>query len=103
MRSCAHGTGDFSHGHLCRGIAETLDVTLVFREPVSDLQAKGDGFRVDAVRAADLRRVAEFMRAEVENFSEHGPSPGACSVVASPSPKRKTRECGCLTEFPNTP
>ena len=71
VRSRTHGTGNFPHGHLRCGIAKTLDVALVFGEPVGDFQAKSNRLRVDSVRASDLRRVAEFVRAEIQNFSKH--------------------------------
>ncbi len=71
MRSVADSTGNFPNGHLRGSIAETRDVPLIFSEPVGDFQAKGDGLGVNAVSAADLRSVAEFVSAQIKNFSEH--------------------------------
>jgi hypothetical protein len=71
MRGVADGAGNFSNSHLRGGFAEARDVALIFREPVGDFQAKGDGLGVNAVSAADLRRVAKFMCAQIEDFSEH--------------------------------
>ena len=71
MRSAADRAGDLSDGHLCRGVAEARDVALIFREPIGDFQAKGDGLGVNAMSAADLRSVAEFVRANIKDFSEH--------------------------------
>ena len=42
----------------------------IFGEPIRDFEPERDRFRVDAVRAADLRRVAEFMGAKVKDFRE---------------------------------
>src|SRR6266571_3671784 len=63
MRSVADGAGDFSDSHLRGGIAEARDIALIFGKPVGDFQAEGDGLRVDAVSAPDLRRVAKFVSA----------------------------------------
>src|SRR5260370_40179585 len=71
MRSIGDGAGNFANGHLRGGLAEARDIALIFREPIGDFQAKRDGFRMNAVRAADLRSVAEFVSAEIENFPEH--------------------------------
>ena len=71
MRSIADGAGDFPNGHLRGGGAEACDIALILREPIGDFQAKGDGLGMNAVSAADLRGVAEFVSAHVENFSEH--------------------------------
>src|SRR5215472_563072 len=43
MRSVANGAGNFTDGHLRGGFTETRDVTLIFREPVGNLQPEGDG------------------------------------------------------------
>jgi len=71
MRGVPDGAGNFSDSHLRGGFAEARDVALIFREPVGDFQAKRDGLGVHAVSAADLRRVAKFVSAQIENFSEH--------------------------------
>jgi hypothetical protein len=42
----------------------------IFREPVGDLQTKGDGLSVNAVRAANLRRVAIAVRLHIQSFAE---------------------------------
>ncbi len=71
MRSVADGAGDFSDSHLRGGIAEARDIALIFGKPVGDFQAEGDGLRVDAVSAPDLRSVAKFVGAKIQDFSEH--------------------------------
>ncbi len=71
MRGVANGAGNFSNSHLRGGGAESRNVALIFSKPIGDFQAKGDGLGVNAVRAADLRGVAEFVSAHIENFSEH--------------------------------
>src|SRR6266568_6813358 len=53
MRSRTHRAGNLSHGHLRRGVAKACNVALVFGEPVGNLQSEGDGFSMDAVRAAN--------------------------------------------------
>jgi len=68
--SVADGAGDFSELHVAGGFAETGNVALILGEPVGDFQAKGDGFGVNAVGAADLRGVLELVGAEVEDFAE---------------------------------
>ena len=45
-------------------------VAAIFRVPVGDFQAESDRLGVNAVRAADFRRVLEFPRALFENFAE---------------------------------
>ena len=71
VRSIADGAGDFSKFHVMGGFAETGDVALIFSEPVGDLQAEGDGLRMNAVSAADLGSVLELVGAQVENFAEN--------------------------------
>ena len=56
--------------HAARGFTETRNVALILREPVGDFQAKGDGLRVYAVGAANLRGVLEFVGAHIEDFGE---------------------------------
>ena len=55
---------------LLRGFLEASGVAAVFRVPVGDFQAEGDGLGVHAVRAADFGRVLEFPGALFENFAE---------------------------------
>src|ERR1051325_1215365 len=71
VRGGTNGARNLSHGHLPCGVTEAPDVALVLGEPVGDFQTEGDRFSVDAVRAADLRGMAELMCAEIEDFSEH--------------------------------
>src|SRR6266852_27631 len=71
MRGVADGAGNFADSHLRGSVMEARDVALIFRKPIGDFQAEGDGFRVNAVSAADLRSMAEFVGAQVENFPEH--------------------------------
>jgi len=93
MRSIANGAGNFSDGHLVGGFAEASDVALVLREPISDLQAKGDGLGVNAVCTADLRRMAEFVGAQIENFPETSPIRARSVFEAS----RTCRACAVST------
>ena len=53
-----------------RGLAEAVDVALIFGEPVGDFQAEGDRFGVNAVGAADLRGVLKFVGAQIEHFAK---------------------------------
>ena len=47
------------------------DVALIFRKPVRDFQSEGDRLGMNSVRAPDLRRVAKFVRAQVEDFAKN--------------------------------
>jgi len=71
MRSVADGARNLPNGHLRGGVAKARDVALIFREPVGDFQAEGDGLGMNAVGAANMRGVAEFVGAKIEDFSEH--------------------------------
>src|SRR5690242_9957711 len=71
VRCRADCAGYFPHGHLRGSITKACDVALVLGKPVGDFKAEGDGFGVDSMRAADLRSLAELMRAEIEDFAEH--------------------------------
>src|SRR5690348_9808274 len=71
VRCRADCAGYFPHRHLRGGIAKACDVALVLGKPIGYFQSKSNGLRMDAVGAADLRRVAKFMCAKVENLSEH--------------------------------
>ena len=70
VRGVADGAGDFPEFHVASGFAEASDVALIFGEPVGDFEAKGDGLSVDAMGAADLRSVLEFVGAKIEDFAE---------------------------------
>lgn len=70
MGGVADGAGDFAEVDAGSGFAEAGDVALIFGEPVGDLEAEGDGLGMDAVGAADLGRVLEFVGADVEDFAE---------------------------------
>src|SRR5262252_1117672 len=49
-----YGAGDFADAQIFRGLIEARGIAAKLVVPQSQLQAKGDGFGVDAVRAADL-------------------------------------------------
>ncbi len=53
-----------------RSLAKTRNIALIFRKPIGNLQSKGDGFRMDAVGAPDLRSVLKFVRSQVQHFAE---------------------------------
>src|SRR5712692_4909623 len=71
MRGVADGAGNFADSHLRGSVMEARDVALIFRKPVGNFQTERDGLGVNAVGAADLRGVAEFVRAQIEDFPEH--------------------------------
>src|SRR5260370_9953058 len=71
VRSIADGTRNFADGHLRSSIAKARDIALVLRKPIGDFQTKSDGLGVDAVSAANLWRIAEFVGAQIEDFSKH--------------------------------
>ena len=70
MRSIAHRAGNFADGHLRGGIAEALDVALIFREPVGDFQSERDRLGVNSVSAADLRSVREIPARAGQHFAK---------------------------------
>src|SRR5215471_17597266 len=70
MRSVADCAGDLTESHAVSGFAEASDVALILGEPVGYLEAKGDGFGVNAVSAANLWRVLEFVCAHIQNFAK---------------------------------
>src|ERR1700730_1982202 len=70
MRGVADRAGDFAEAHALGRGTKAGDVALVFGKPVGDFQAEGNGFGVDAVGAADLWSVLEFVGAQIENFAE---------------------------------
>ena len=70
MRAGADRAGNFTDGDLLRGDLKAREVAAIFGVPIGDLQAEGDGLGVNAVRAADFRRVFEFPGAPLENFAE---------------------------------
>ena len=70
VRAGSHGAGNFSDGDLLRGHLKAREVAAIFRVPVGDLQAEGDRFGVNAVGAADFRRVFEFPGASFEHIAE---------------------------------
>src|SRR5262249_32118314 len=69
VRSIAYGTGDFTDAHLGSGVGEALDVALIFRVPVGNFEAESDRLGMNAVGAADLRRVPEFLRAASQDLA----------------------------------
>ncbi len=70
MRCVAHGAGNFSYGHLPRGVPEAIEVAAILGKPIGDFQAKRDRLGVHSVRAADLRRVLKLPRAAFEHLAE---------------------------------
>src|ERR1043166_9091400 len=72
MRGVTHGAGDFADVHLGRSIGKAFDIALIFRVPVGNFQAEGYRFRVNAMRAPNLRRVAKLLRAAGEDVAELG-------------------------------
>jgi hypothetical protein len=71
VRSIADRARNLSQRHLRGRVAEARNISLVLREPVRNLQSEGDRFCVDPVCPSDLRSVAEFVRAKIENLSKH--------------------------------
>ena len=70
MGGIADGSGNFAEGNFPGSLAKAVDVALIFGEPVGDFEAEGDGLGVNAVGAADLRGVLEFVGAQVEDLAE---------------------------------
>ena len=60
VRAVADRAGELADAHLLGGHLEALDVALHLGVPVGKLQAEGDRLGMDAVGAADLRRVLEL-------------------------------------------
>ena len=60
--------GKLAHPHLLGRQVEALQVAAHLRIPVRQLQAEGNGLGVDAVGAADHRRVLEFEGAAAEHL-----------------------------------
>ena len=54
----------------CAAVSKPRGVAAIFGVPVRDFQAEGDRLGVNAVRAADFRRVLEFPGALFEHFAE---------------------------------
>ena len=72
MAERADSPGKLAHAHIfCRGI-EAGYVALHLRIPVEQLEAEGGGLGVDAVRAADRRRVLELDGATFEHCEQRG-------------------------------
>src|SRR5579862_2882302 len=63
----ANRAGKFANAHAFGRSVEPLQIAPHFGVPVQKLQAKCRRLRVDAVRAADCRRVLELERAPLEN------------------------------------
>src|SRR5579863_927344 len=70
MSAGAYGAGDLSDGDVFCGGFEAREVAAIFVIPVGDFQTEGDGLGVDAMSAADLRRVFELPGAALENFTK---------------------------------
>jgi len=70
MGSVADRARDFAEGDFTGSLAEAVDVALIFREPVGNFQAEGDGLGMDAMGAANLRSALEFVGTHVEDFAE---------------------------------
>src|SRR5271169_6170773 len=71
MRSIPDCAGNFPDCHFARGFTEARDIALVLGEPIGDLEAKRNGFGVNAVSAADLWRVLKLVSPDIEDFAEH--------------------------------
>src|SRR5487761_1048338 len=70
VRARADCARNFANGHfLCRR-SKTRQIAAIFVIPIRNLQAEGDGFRVNAMRAANLWNVLEFPGAPLEDFAE---------------------------------
>jgi hypothetical protein len=74
MAECADSSRQLAHAHVLGGRVEASQVALHLRIPVQQLQAEGRRLGMDAVRAADRRRVLELEGAALEDrqqlFSE---------------------------------
>ena len=62
----ADGSGNFADAQILRRIREARDVAQHLVIPQSELEAEGNRLGMNAVGAADLHGVFEFMRAAVE-------------------------------------
>jgi hypothetical protein len=70
MRRVADGAGHFSDSEIAGGVAESREVAAIGVKPIREFQAESNGLGVNAVSAADLRRVLKFARASFENFAK---------------------------------
>ena len=94
MGRVAHSSGNFSHGHLPRGLPEPFKVAAILGEPVGDFQSKRcDWPGVDAVRAPDLWRLPELQR------GAGGLRPGAPGHALR-SGREASRSCNALAPCP---
>ena len=79
MRGVADRARDLADSHLLGGHLEALEVALHLGVPVRQLEAERDRLGVNAVRAADLRRVLEL---EARRFSTSAASSRSSRMIA---------------------
>src|SRR5271156_58711 len=70
MRTGAYRTGNFPDSDLLRGNLKAREIAAIFRVPVGDFQAEGNRLGVNAVGAANFRRVFKFPGAALQNFTQ---------------------------------
>ena len=70
MGKRSHRARELAYAQIFGGGLEARDVALRLRIPVGDFESEGDGFGVDAVGAADHRRVFELPCPAFEHFGE---------------------------------
>ena len=70
VAEAADGTGDFADADVFGGGVEAAQVAAHFAIPEEKFHAKGGGFGMDAVGAADGGGVLELQRAALEDFAE---------------------------------
>ena len=68
MAEGAHRAGKLADAHIFCCCIEAHQVALDLRIPVQQLQPEGRRLGVDAVRAADRRRVLELKRAPLQHL-----------------------------------
>src|SRR6059058_4813508 len=70
MSEGADGTGELADAEVFGGGVEAGEVALHLGVPEEQLETEGGGLGVDAVSAADDRRVLEFERATAQGFQQ---------------------------------
>ena len=70
QRESPNRATDLAECHIFAGAPQTFAIAAHLVIPKGEGQSKGSGFGVNAVRAANLRRLFEFKRAALEHFQK---------------------------------